>query len=283
MLALHPTVVDAVWTTIEALLPDQPPDTHPLGCHRRRVPDRVCFEGILVWLVTGCSWDVAARIVHVGETTLRRRRDQWVRAGLFGVLAREALEAYDRVIGLDLCDVAIDGSQHKAPAGGEGTGKNPTDRGRLGWKWSLATDRNGIPIAWAAEAANRHDSQLLEETLSILDFRGYEVELATLHLDRGYDFTLVRDLLAESGIEAVIPRRRKPKTRSRRTRSTVCLGQRWPVERANSWLTNFGALRRNTDRKLVHREAALDLAIALVLTTKLIKWRQRYGAIFAAA
>jgi transposase len=221
MLALHPTVVDAVWTTIEAPVPDQPPDTHPLGCHRRRVPDRVCFEGILVRLVTGCSWDVAARIVHVGETTLRRRRDQWVRARRFGVLAREALEAYDRVIG-----------------------KNPTDRGRLGWKWSLATDRNGIPIAWAAEAANRHDSQLLEETLSILDFRGYEVELATVHLDRGYDFTLVRDLLAESGIEAVIPLRRKPKPRQRRTKSTVSHGQRWRVERANSWLTNFGARRR---------------------------------------
>ena len=128
MLALHPSVVDAVWTTIEARVPDQPPDIHRLGCRRRRVPDRVCFEGILVRLVTGCSWDVAARIVHVGETTLRRRRDQWVRAGWFGVLAREALEAYDRVIGLDLSDVAIDGSQHKAPAGGEGTGKNPGGR-----------------------------------------------------------------------------------------------------------------------------------------------------------
>jgi len=239
----------------------------------------------LVRLVTGCSWDVAARIVHVGESTLRRRRDQWLRAGVFGVLAREALEAYDRVIGLDLSDVAIDGSLHKAPAGGEGTGKNPTDRGRLGWKWSIATDRNGIPIAWAPEAANRHDSQLLEETLSILDFRGYEVELATVHLDRGYDFTLVRDLLAEGGIDAVIPLRRNAKTRTgtRRAKLTVSLGQRWPVERANSWLTNFGALRRNTDRKLVHREAALDLAVALILTTKLIKWHKRYGAIFTAA
>jgi len=82
----------------------------------------------LVRLVTGCSWDVAARIVRVGESTRRRRRDQWLRAGVFGVLAREALDAYDRVIGVDLSDVAIDGSLHKAPAGGEGTGKNPTDR-----------------------------------------------------------------------------------------------------------------------------------------------------------
>ena len=45
-------------------------------------------------------------------------------------------------IGLDLSDIAIDGSQHKAPFGGEGTGANPVDRGKCGWKWSLAADRH---------------------------------------------------------------------------------------------------------------------------------------------
>ena len=283
MLALHPTVVDAIWAAVEALLPDRPPDTHPLGCHRPRVPDRTCFEGILIRLVTGCSWDVAARICKVGETTLRRRRDEWVRTGIFCALASEALEGYDRVVGLDLSEVAVDGSLHKAPSGGEGTGKNPTDRGKLGWKWSLATDAKGIPIAWAPEAANRHDSKLLEETLAILDFRGYEVEVATVHLDRGYDYASVRELFRESGIEAVIPLRRKVERGARRAKSRISLGDRWPVERANSWLTNFGLLRRNTDRKLVHREAALDLAVALILTTKLVKWRKRFGPVFAAA
>jgi transposase len=283
MLALHPTVVDAIWRAVEGLLPTRPPDTHPLGCHRQRIPDRTCFEGMLIRLVTGCSWDVAARISKVGETTLRRRRDEWVRAGVFGALAHEALEAYDRVVGLDLTEVAVDGSLHKAPSGGEGTGKNPTDRGKLGWKWSLATDNNGIPIAWAPEAANRHDSRLIDETLSILDFRGYEIELATVHLDRGYDYPSVRELFIESGIEAIIPMRRKAERGQRRTKTRVSLGQRWPVERANSWLTNFGLLRHNTDRKLVHREAALDLAVALILTTKLVKWCKRYGPVFAAA
>src|SRR5450759_1828821 len=41
---------------------------------------------------------------------------------------------------LDLSEVAVDGSLHKAPCGGEGTGPNPTDRGKIGWKWSVATD-----------------------------------------------------------------------------------------------------------------------------------------------
>jgi hypothetical protein len=57
-------------------------------------------------------------------------------AGVFEHLVTEALAAYDRVIGLDLSEVSVDGSLHKAPCGGEGTGPNPTDRGKTGWKWS---------------------------------------------------------------------------------------------------------------------------------------------------
>ncbi|MGB9112580.1 MAG: IS5 family transposase [Acidimicrobiales bacterium] len=283
MLALHPLVTEAVFEAIEGLLPPRLFDAHPLGCHRKRIPDRVCFQGMLVRLVTGCSWDVAARLCRVGETTLRRRRDEWTRAGVFGRLVIEALEAYDRAIGLDLSEVSIDGSLHKAPSGGEGVGKNPTDRGKLGWKCSLATDANGIPIAWAPCAANRHDSKLLEETLAILDGRGYELECASVHLDRGYDFPFIREMLEESGIAAVIPLRRRPHAKSARDAKNARLGERWRVERANSWLSNFGLLRRNTDRKLIHREAALDLAVTLVLTTKLMKWNKRYGANFVAA
>jgi len=40
-------------------------------------------------------------------------------------------------------------------------------------------------------------------------------------------------------------------------------GMRWPVERTNSWLSSFGQLRRNTDRRPQHRLAQLALAIAL--------------------
>jgi hypothetical protein len=38
------------------------------------------------------------------------------------------LKAYDRVIGLELNDVAVDGCITKAPCGGERAGKSPVDR-----------------------------------------------------------------------------------------------------------------------------------------------------------
>ncbi len=43
MRAFDPEVVDAVWEAVKGRLPDRE-DTHPLGCHNPRIPDRVCFE-----------------------------------------------------------------------------------------------------------------------------------------------------------------------------------------------------------------------------------------------
>ena len=188
MRALEPEVADAVWRAVEPLLP--PVDAaHPLGCHRPRVSDRLCFRGILIRLVTGASWvDIEAILDHrVSDTTLRARRDEWIAAGVFEQLRAEALAAFDRIVGLDLSEVALDGSLHKAPYGGEGTGPNPTDRGKLGWKWSVAVDRHGVPIGWTIDGANRNDVRMLEPTLDDIAAAGLLVDIDTLHLDRGYN------------------------------------------------------------------------------------------------
>ena len=218
MRALESEVVDAVWAAVEALLPSHA-DTHPLGCHNPRIPDRVCFVGIVTRLVTGCSWVTAERLLggRVSDTTLRARRDEWIEAGVFDALGTEAIAAYDRIVGLDLTDVAIDGSQHKAPCGGEGTGRNPTDRGKRGWKWSLMCDRAGIPVGWAADGANRHDTILFEPTLDDVARRGLLGDVETLHLDRGYDSATVRRLCTQAGIDDVLcARRRRPRPPQRR-------------------------------------------------------------------
>jgi transposase len=277
MLALQPRVVDAVFAAVEGHLPTLV-DRHPLGCHRVRTSDRKCFFGILVRLVTGCSWDVAGRITETSESTLRRRRDEWVAAGVFEFLVEEAISGYDRIIGLELADLAVDGSQHKAPFGGEATGPSPVDRGKRGWKWSIATDSHGIPVAWVPAAANANDCTLFAPTLDALEARGLLGEVEVVHLDRGYDYDRVRDDCTLRRLDSVIPKVRPhgPKHTKLKKRQVV-LGQRWPVERTNSWLSNFGQLRRNTDRFSIHRAAALDLAIALILTVKLMKWADRWN------
>lgn len=275
MLALDPRVVDAVWAAVQGHLPPRPPDTHPLGCHRPRIPDRDCFTAILLRLVTGCSWDVAARFTPAGETTLRNRRTEWLNAGVFTKLVEESIAGYDRIIGLDLSEVAIDGSLHKAPCGGEGTGPNPTDRAKIGWKWSVATDLFGIPIGWVIDGANRNDSILLAPTLQTIADRGLLLDVQTLHLDRGYDSRLTTQRCQAAGLTDIVCAKRKRKGEPK-IKKPLTLGMRWPVERTNSWLSNFGQLRRNTDRFSPQRLGQIALAIALILTVKLVKWAKRW-------
>ncbi|MHB1504795.1 MAG: IS5 family transposase [Acidimicrobiales bacterium] len=277
MRALDPEVGDTVWAAIAALVP--PPDrTHPLGCHRLRASDRDCFDGMLVRLATGCSWEDAERLCghKVSDTTMRARRDEWIAAGVFDALVAEALSAYDKIIGLDLSDVSVDGSLHKHPAGGEGTGPNPTDRGKLGWKWSILTDLDGIPFGVAIDGANRNDLVMLAPTLDDADAKGLLADIETIWLDRGYDSDVTRERLIERNIDdAVIAKRRKRGVTA--PKKNQPMGLRWPVERTNSWLSNFGQLRRNTDRKTIHRLAQLSLAVVFLLTAKLIDWRNRWS------
>ena len=277
MRALEPEVFDTVFAAVKPLLPVHN-ETHPLGCHRRRADDRDCFEVMLVRLVTGCSFEDAERLCgnKVSDTTVRARRDEWEAAGVFDAVADEAIRAYDTIIGLDLSEVAVDGSLHKSPVGGEGTGKNPTDRAKLGWKWSVLTDAKGIPFGWASDGANRHDSVLLGPTLADAAARGLLDDVETVWLDRGYDSDVTRARLNDLGIgDAVIAKKRK--RGKAKTKNPQPMGICWPVERTNSWLSNFGSLRRNTDRKTKHRLAQFDLAVTFLLTAKLIDWRNRWS------
>ena len=124
------SLLEPVWAQFAALLPGHPAVApgHPLGCHRPRIPDRVVFEHVVEALVHGSGYE---RIASPGcsDRTIRRRVREWADAGLAQTLHRLALEQYDRMIGLDLADVAVDGCITKAPGGGECAGRSPVDRG----------------------------------------------------------------------------------------------------------------------------------------------------------
>src|SRR5262249_18066348 len=114
MRAFDPEVVDTIWAAIEPLVP-MPVETHPLGCHRPRLADRDCSEVSVGRPATGRRWPDAGRLCanRVSDTPARDRRDNWITAGVFDAIANEAIAAYDRIIGLDLSDTAVDGSLHK--------------------------------------------------------------------------------------------------------------------------------------------------------------------------
>ena len=97
-----------------------------MGCHRPRVADRLIFDKLVQVAIFGCAyWRIADRTCSA--TTLRRRRDEWIVVGLMEQLERIAREGYDRLIGLQLEDVSVDGCITKAPCGGELAGPSPVD------------------------------------------------------------------------------------------------------------------------------------------------------------
>jgi hypothetical protein len=137
---------------------------HPLGCHRPRIPDRVVFDKLVQVLVFGCG-DRRIADHTCSATTLRRRRDEWIRAGVAEQLRRAVLAAYDRLFGLELEHLAVDGRITKAPCGGQVAGPSPVDRRKQGRKRSVATEARGIPLAAVPAPANRRDDGLLAATL----------------------------------------------------------------------------------------------------------------------
>jgi rhodanese-related sulfurtransferase len=124
-----------------------------------------------------------------------------------GDLEEMARESYDRVIGLDMANVAVDCCITKAPCGGEKAGRSPVDRAKQGIKRSVVVvDAGGIPLAVVSAPANRHDSPLLAPTLDALEALALPPKKpVSVHLDRGYDSNLTRQLLEERDLVGVIP------------------------------------------------------------------------------
>jgi transposase len=131
--ALPSWLTEPLWKPFAALLPHRPvyDPAHPLGCHRPRISDRIIFDKLLQLLRFGCSYQAIADTT-CSATTIRNRRDEWIRLGVFAQLRHVALEAYDRIVGLVLDQVVIDGSITKAPGGGEAAGRSSVDRGKQG-------------------------------------------------------------------------------------------------------------------------------------------------------
>ncbi len=184
--------------------------------------------------------------------------------GLTQKLHRIALEAYDRMIGLDLGEISVDGCITKAPGGGAKAGRSPVDRGKQGLKRSVASDACGVPLGIVSDGANRHDSPLLGPPLAAARQQaGALPDVVNVNLDRGYDGAKSRALTVELGFTAEIARKGVP--------APIQAGKRWVIERTHSWMNGYGKLRRCTERNGEVVDFYLYLAAALVTLRMLIR------------
>jgi len=263
--ALPSSVIDPIWDQFAALLPEREV-VRPLGCHRPRIRDRIVFDKLVQVLVLNVSYTKIADST-CSATTIRDRRDEWIDAGVFEALEQLCLLAYDRVVGLHLGHISVDGCITKAPCGGEAAGKSPVDRGKQGTKRSTMTEADGIPLGCVVAPANRQDSPLLRPTLEKLSRfdEGMGVGLPediTVHLDAGYDSGKTRDLLEEFGCTGVISQKGFP----------LQAGARWVVERTHSWHNRgFKKLATCTERRVRVIDAFIALANAVIIVRRLLR------------
>jgi len=217
---------DDLWSLIAAHLPTRRPS--PKG-GRPRIDDRAALTGILFVLKTGIPWEYLPRELGCGSgMTCWRRLHEWMLAGVWqriheAILRR--LREHDQIMWDRAC---VDAASVPAPAGGEHTGRNPTDRGKLGSKHHLLVDARGLPLVAQISGAQVHDSRFLIPLVeSIPAVKGLARRArkrpGKLHADRAYASRAHRGLAAQSGHRRSY---RALRYRVARKAWTVALGRR---------------------------------------------------------
>src|SRR5438094_10341553 len=108
-----------------ALLPYRPPydPSHPLGCHRPRIGDRIIFEKLIQVLRFGCSYESIADCTCSATTIRERRRDRLNALDLVQ-LKQMARDTDDRIVGVLLQGLAVPRRRAHPPRGGDCAGSS---------------------------------------------------------------------------------------------------------------------------------------------------------------
>jgi transposase len=102
--------------------------------------------GIFYVLRTGCQWKAMPREFGSGSS-IHAYFQEWVQAGIFEKLWREALAEYDGLQGIEWQWQSLDGALTKAPLGGEKNREKP-DRSGQARSQAFCAHRRGWRADW---------------------------------------------------------------------------------------------------------------------------------------
>lgn len=198
-----------------------------------------------------------ATVDQASGSTLRRCLARWAARGLLAkvhALLASMLRGHPDLI-LDSCSV-------RAKRGGDLTGPNPTDRGKRGTKYHIATNGDGVPVACIATAANVNDT-LAFKRLFLAAF-AVMARIRTVFADKGYDAQPHRDLCRAFRVEPCIHKRGQPHGSGLGT-------HRWPVERSNAGLLENRRLALRYDRIGFITQSLLQAACIFLVARRLAR------------
>ena len=263
-------ISDALWQRIEPILLEDAPPTPRGNGGRPRINWRKAIDGIIFRLRTGCQWNKLPK--HFGDdSSVHRWFQRWCKNGVFEKLWAVLVESCDELGAVDWKWQAADGMLGKARFGGKKTGKNPTDRGKLGTKKSLLVEADGGPLAVVIAGANVNDHKLLEATIEAVVVERPDPAEREQHLslDKGYDNPTGHEVVERHGyighIRPIGEDRREKRRPGRRK------ARRWVVERTLAWLSKCRALLVRYDKHDENYLGLIQLACGLLWYRRLYR------------
>jgi len=240
------------------------PATRPAGTPGRpAMSNRQVYDGVVYVLRTGCQWKSLKTAWFGAASSIHARFQMWVEQGVWEAVFKLMLKLYDKRRHIQWRWQALDSKSVPAPLGGELTGKNPTDRGKLGSKWHVLVDQRGAPLAITLSAANTHDKRSALATIQACPIRPPLTVYRVHHLcaDKGYDYMDIRLALDNRGYRVHIAHRgQAPVSHQKRYPA-----RRWVVERTHAWQNQFRSLRVRWSKKAANWLAFNHLAAAFTL------------------
>ena len=244
-------LLDLIATVIDFCTP---PKEQGRG-HPRSATVRV-LATLRQFLREGTPWrSLKATAGKVSGSTLRRHLEQWAHLGVLAQVHAVLVGMLrgDPTLILDTCSV-------RAKRGGDLT--DPTDRGKRGTKYHIATRGDGVPVACAATAANVNDT-LVFERLFLAAF-AVMARIRTVFADKGYDAERHRELCRAFRAKPSIHKRGQPHGSGLGTR-------RWPVERSNAWVLENRRLALRYDRLGFIIQSLLQAACIFLVARRLAR------------
>jgi transposase len=250
-----PAAVQLVASIIDSI------ERRPPTTGRPPLPTVRVVETLRYFLREGVQWrELRATVGRACGSTLRRRPDAWSATALLRqvhlVLIRMVRAGPEAMA----WDVVVDSCSVRAKRGGELTGPNPTDRGKLGTKYHVVVSTDGLPLGAVPSAANVHDTRLFPHLLLLA--LAVCAAIGRLYADAAYDSAENRTLCLRDGIQPLI--RKTGEVHGSGLGTVRCV-----VEHDGAWLLANKRLDRRQDRLGRMILALLTAACIFIIANRL--------------
>jgi len=139
-------------------------------------------------------------------------------------------------------------------------------------KVEAATDRTGIPVGVATDAADVPETVLGPAALATIPGTVPVPDGVPVVADRAYDSDPLRERLAEDGFTLVAPHRKNRKRpRTADGRRLRRYKRRWVVERTFAWLHAYRRVVTRFERNVNLYDGFVHLACAFIALNRLVK------------